>query len=133
MASATTFGVHGVTVALHRYGPVTGGLRSTRVVIEFRILGPFEVVADGRPVRLAGAKERALLALLLLHASETLTADRLVDELWGEEPPRTARKSLQVRVAGCAGRSARASSSPAARPMPSGSSRTSSISGSSSS
>ena len=89
-----------MTVALHRYGSVTGGLRSTRVVIEFRILGPFEVVANGRTVRLAGAKERALLALLLLHASETLTADRLVEELWGEEPPQTARKSLQVRVAG---------------------------------
>jgi DNA-binding SARP family transcriptional activator len=66
---------------------------------EFRILGPLEVRRDDRPVPIAGAKERALLAILLLRANEPVTIDRLVDELWGEAPPPTARKSLQVRVA----------------------------------
>jgi DNA-binding SARP family transcriptional activator len=67
--------------------------------MEFRILGPLEVRQDGQPVPIAGAKERALLAILLLAANEPVTTDRLVDELWGETPPATARKSLQVRVA----------------------------------
>jgi DNA-binding SARP family transcriptional activator len=68
------------------------------VGIEFRILGPLEVRQDGLPVAITGAKERALLAVLLLHANEAVTNDRLVDEIWGEDPPSTARKSLQVRV-----------------------------------
>ena len=67
--------------------------------MEFRILGPLEVRRDDRPLPISGAKERALLAILLLHANEPVTVDRLVDELWGESPPSTARKSLQVRVA----------------------------------
>jgi DNA-binding SARP family transcriptional activator len=68
--------------------------------MEFRILGPLEVLDDkGRSMAVRGAKERALLAILLLHVNEAVTADRLVDELWGEAPPATARKSLQVRVA----------------------------------
>jgi DNA-binding SARP family transcriptional activator len=53
----------------------------------------------GRPVRVSGAKERALLALLLLHANEAVHADRLIDDLWSGRAPATARKSLQVRVA----------------------------------
>lgn len=68
--------------------------------VEFRILGPLEVSHEGRPVRIRGAKERALLAILLLHANETVLVDRLIDELWNDRPPMTARKSLQVRVAG---------------------------------
>jgi DNA-binding SARP family transcriptional activator len=68
--------------------------------VEFRILGPLEVRRDGRPVRIAGAKERALLAILLLRAGEPVSVDRLIDELWGDSPPATARKSVQVRVAG---------------------------------
>lgn len=48
---------------------------------------------------MGGAKERALLAILLLHANEAVSVDRLIDELWGVRPPVTARKSLQVRVA----------------------------------
>jgi DNA-binding SARP family transcriptional activator len=68
--------------------------------VEFRILGPLEVWHEGRPVRIGGAKERALLVLLLLHAGEPVSVDRLIDELWGESPPATARKSLHVRVAG---------------------------------
>jgi DNA-binding SARP family transcriptional activator len=68
--------------------------------VEFRILGPLEVWHEGRPVHIGGAKERALLVLLLLHAGEPVSVDRLIDELWGDSPPATARKSLQVRVAG---------------------------------
>jgi DNA-binding SARP family transcriptional activator len=68
--------------------------------VEFRILGPLEVWHEGHPVHVRGAKERALLALLLLHAGEPVSVDRLIDELWGASPPTTARKSLQVRVAG---------------------------------
>jgi DNA-binding SARP family transcriptional activator len=67
--------------------------------VEFGILGPLEVRHEGRSIRVSGAKERALLALLLLHANEAVHADRLIDELWSERPPATARKSLQVRIA----------------------------------
>jgi DNA-binding SARP family transcriptional activator len=67
--------------------------------VEFRILGPFEVRREGRPVHIEGAKERALLVLLLLNAGEPVAVDRLIDELWSESPA-TARKSVQVRVAG---------------------------------
>src|SRR6266550_4020231 len=67
--------------------------------MEFRILGPLEVVDGKGPVTVPGAKERAVLAYLLLHAGEVVRADRLIDELWGEDPPESARKSLQVRVA----------------------------------
>jgi DNA-binding SARP family transcriptional activator len=68
--------------------------------VEFRILGPLEVWHEGRPVHIGGAKERAVLALLLLHAGEQVAVERLIDELWGESPPPTARKSVHVRVAG---------------------------------
>lgn len=68
--------------------------------MEFRILGPLEVWHEGRQVHIGGTKERALLAFLLLHAGEPVSVDRLIEELWGESPPATARKSVQVRVAG---------------------------------
>ena len=67
--------------------------------MEFRILGPLEVWHEGRRIHIGGAKERAVLAFLLLHAGEPVSLDRLIDELWGESPPATARKSLHVRVA----------------------------------
>ena len=66
--------------------------------MEYRVLGPLEVLDGGRSVPLAGAKQRALLALLLVHANHVLSRDRLVDELWGDEPPDTAVQSLQVYV-----------------------------------
>jgi DNA-binding SARP family transcriptional activator len=59
--------------------------------VEFRILGPMEVLDGGRRVPLPGGRGRALLALLMLHAGEPVSADRLIDELWGESPPPTAR------------------------------------------
>jgi DNA-binding SARP family transcriptional activator len=64
-------------------------------VLEFRILGPLEVSADGEPLQLSGQKQRALLALLLLDVNRVVSTDRIVDALWGEEPPRTAATSLQ--------------------------------------
>jgi DNA-binding SARP family transcriptional activator len=66
--------------------------------MEFRILGPLEVLDEGRAVALGGSRQRALLALLLLHANEALSTDRLIDELWGERPPATAVKTLQVQI-----------------------------------
>ena len=51
--------------------------------MEFRILGPLEVVEQGRALPLGGARQRALLALLLTRANEVVSADRLIDELWG--------------------------------------------------
>ena len=66
--------------------------------MDYRILGPVEAVAEGRPIDLGGARQRALLALLLLHANEVVSADRLIDELWPGEPPQTGRAALRVRV-----------------------------------
>jgi predicted ATPase/DNA-binding SARP family transcriptional activator len=66
--------------------------------MEFRILGPLEVLDEGRRLALGGSKPRALLAVLLLHRGETLGTERLIDELWGGRPPATAAKSLRVHV-----------------------------------
>ena len=66
--------------------------------MDFRILGPLEVLDEGREVALGGSKQRALLAVLVLHANETLSTDRLIEELWGEHPPATAAKTVQVHV-----------------------------------
>jgi DNA-binding SARP family transcriptional activator len=66
--------------------------------MDFRILGTLEAREEGRLVRLGGDKQRALLALFVLHRGETLTTDRLIDELWGERAPATAAKTVQVYV-----------------------------------
>ena len=66
--------------------------------LTFGILGSVEVLAGGRPIALGGTKQRALLAVLILHATEAVSADRLIEELWGEEPPSSAPKMLQVLV-----------------------------------
>jgi predicted ATPase/DNA-binding SARP family transcriptional activator len=66
--------------------------------MEFRILGPLEVHDGSGPVRVPGAKERALLADLLVHAGRVVAADRLVEDLWGEEPPGNPANTLQGRV-----------------------------------
>jgi DNA-binding SARP family transcriptional activator/tetratricopeptide (TPR) repeat protein len=66
--------------------------------MEFRILGPVEVLAEGRRLALPGSKQRALLAMLLLHRGETLGTERLIEELWGENPPAGADKALQVHI-----------------------------------
>src|SRR5436190_14460483 len=66
--------------------------------MEFRILGPLEVVEDGRAIALDRRRLRALLAYLLLHANELIPSERLIDEVWGPEPPKTAGASLQNYV-----------------------------------
>jgi len=66
--------------------------------VEFRILGPLEVVEQGRALPLGGARQRTLLALLLTRANEVVSADRLIDELWGAQPPRRAANALQYHV-----------------------------------
>ena len=66
--------------------------------MEFRILGPLEVLDNGHRLELGGAKQRALLAILLLHANEVVSTDRLIDALWEEDAPETGRKALQVYV-----------------------------------
>ncbi len=66
--------------------------------MDFRILGPLEVTDQDRALALGGLKQRSLLALLLLHANEIVATDRLIAELWGEAPPATASKSIQVYV-----------------------------------
>jgi DNA-binding SARP family transcriptional activator len=69
--------------------------------VEFRILGALEVVvAGGEPVALGSAQQRAVLALLVVSAPEGVSRDRLVDELWGENPPASARHAVQVYVSG---------------------------------
>lgn len=66
--------------------------------MEFRLLGPVEVRDRGSVVPIAAGKERALLALLLLHANRTVTRERIIDGLWGEAAPSSARKMVQVYV-----------------------------------
>src|SRR6478672_7191568 len=63
--------------------------------MDYRILGPLEAFDGDRPLPLGGARQRSVLALLLLHANEAVTRDVIVDELWGENPPPTAAKVLQ--------------------------------------
>ena len=67
--------------------------------MDFRILGPVEVVENGTPLPLGGPRQRALLALLLLHANEAVSTDRLIDELWGADAPASGPTALQNQVA----------------------------------
>lgn len=66
--------------------------------MEFRILGPLEVVEEGQSLPLAAGKQRSLLVILLLRANEVVSTDELIDGLWGERPPATASKSIQIYV-----------------------------------
>ena len=66
--------------------------------LRFNLLGPLEVRAERAPVSLGPPQQRALLALLLLNRNQVVSRDRLLDELWGEQPPATAGKLIQVYV-----------------------------------
>jgi DNA-binding SARP family transcriptional activator len=66
--------------------------------VDFGVLGPLEVTIGGRPAKLAGARTRAVLAVLLVHANQVVPSDRLTEELWPGHPPQKAADSLQVRL-----------------------------------
>jgi DNA-binding SARP family transcriptional activator len=67
-------------------------------VLDFRILGPLEVLDDDRPIRLGGAKQRATLAILLLHANRVVGVERLADDLYAGAPPVTAVTQVQRQI-----------------------------------
>jgi peptide/nickel transport system substrate-binding protein len=67
-------------------------------VIDYRLLGPFEVALDGHAVDVGGLKQRALLAILSLHANQPVHRDVLIDQLWGEHPPAGPDHALEVYI-----------------------------------
>ena len=69
-----------------------------RVATPLCVLGSLEVVRDGEPVRLGSGQQRRLLAVLVVHANEVVSSDRLVDVLWGDDPPPSATHTLQTLV-----------------------------------
>jgi DNA-binding SARP family transcriptional activator len=66
--------------------------------VEYRVLGPLEVLDGGRRIDLGAPRQRAVLAVLLLRATQVVPADRLAEEIWPEGPPKTAAKAIQVYV-----------------------------------
>src|SRR5215212_3044569 len=81
-----------------RPGKTRIGCSRAKVAMEIRLLGLVEASHDGRALPLGGAKPRGLLAMLALHANTPVSADRLIEGLWGERPPATAPKLVQVLV-----------------------------------
>src|ERR671924_66254 len=78
------------------WGLTAGGEEGARRVLE--LLRELEAFVEGEPIRLAAPKPRALLALLLLNRNRVVPTERLIDELWGDDPPARATKTLQVYV-----------------------------------
>ena len=66
--------------------------------MRFGLLGPLEVRTDEKVLRLGGAKQRALLAILLVHANEVVSRDRLIEEIWPDRPPGGAAHSLDHQI-----------------------------------
>ena len=66
--------------------------------LEFRVLGPVEAFEDGKQLKLGGPRQRTVLAVLLLHAGQLVTTERLIDEVWAENPPDTAGNLVQGYV-----------------------------------
>ena len=66
--------------------------------MEFRILGPLDAIEEGRALELGGAKQRALLAVLLLNANRVASSDLLIESLWESQQPEKAQKALHVLV-----------------------------------
>jgi len=73
-------------------------VNNTQRGIEVRLLGPPEVAVAGAAVEVGSAKQRALLAALALHPSEIVSTERLVDALWGDDPPESAQTTLRSLV-----------------------------------
>jgi DNA-binding SARP family transcriptional activator len=78
--------------------PNNDGFVSTLPTVELGVLGPLQVRQDGATVAIPGAKPRAILTMLGLHCGSVVSADTLVELLWGDDPPRTAGKALQTHI-----------------------------------
>lgn len=68
------------------------------VEIQFHLLGPLDIVADGETVHVGGPRQRIVLAMLLLEANRTVPVERLIDAVWDEQPPATARSQVQIAI-----------------------------------
>lgn len=66
--------------------------------MKFRLLGPVEVLVNDKPVTIAASRQQIVLALLLLEAGHVVSVERIIDALWGEKPPRTARCQVQITI-----------------------------------
>ena len=66
--------------------------------MEIRVLGRVDALIDGQALPLGGSKQRAVLAMLALRANRTVATDELIDGLWGDRPPATAAKMVQIYV-----------------------------------
>ena len=94
--SAIASGSVDVPTQMRSLGVVRPARRTHRGAMQFRVLGPLEVDAGSGPIPLGGPKQRAVLAHLLLRANQLVPSAALIDELWGDEPPETARNTLQT-------------------------------------
>ena len=81
-----------------RSRPLSETAAESQASLEFRLLGPLEVRLGGEVVLLGGLRQRALLALLCLNRGTVVAVDQIVDELWGESPPASARHMVEVYV-----------------------------------
>ena len=98
LRGARTTPFHGAEQALAAELATAGAGPPTRVGLEVRLLGPVEVWRGGARVPLSAAKQRMIVAVLALRLGEVVSLDVLIDRLWGERPPRTAQKAVQVYV-----------------------------------
>ena len=87
-----------VAQRMRALAPSRQARRVYRGTLQFRVLGPLEVDAGSGPIPLGGPKQRMVLAHLLIRANELVPAETLVDEVWGEEPPKGARNIIQTYV-----------------------------------
>ena len=85
-------------MATGAFSPLLGAVTWRSGLMNFQILGPLEARSERGPVGLGGLKPRAVLAVLLLHANEPVSAERLAGALWGEDAPAGAVKTVQVHV-----------------------------------
>src|SRR5206468_11418882 len=76
-----------------------GGSECDDCAMEFRVLGPLEVIGPRGRIKIGSDLQRAILALLVLHVGETVSTDHLIDEVWGDDPPPSARHAIGVHVA----------------------------------
>jgi DNA-binding SARP family transcriptional activator/tetratricopeptide (TPR) repeat protein len=66
--------------------------------MEFKLLGPLEIAVDGEQISLGASRQGVILALLLIEANQVVSVDRMIDAVWGDEPPKTAKNQVQITV-----------------------------------